>query len=190
MPIIDISVANKIARVDTEDVYVCGNSDYVINFTFDEEWNAYKTKTARFTCNGKHTDVVFDGNQCEMPVLSNTIVVKVGVFAGDLHTTTSAYIMARKSILCGSGPPAEPYPNAYAQIMEKLNMISDDIGAAVKEYLMEHPIDFETDETLTFLNGVLSVNTAQDVEQDNTLPITSAAVYTEVGNINALLGTI
>lgn len=31
---------------------------------------------------------------------------------------------------------------------------------------------------------------ATSVEEDNTLPITSAAVYTEVGNINALLATI
>lgn len=31
---------------------------------------------------------------------------------------------------------------------------------------------------------------ANSVEQDNTLPITSAAVFTEVGNINALLATI
>ena len=34
------------------------------------------------------------------------------------------------------------------------------------------------------------VSPANVVEQDNTLPITSAAVYTEVGNINALLATI
>ncbi len=38
--------------------------------------------------------------------------------------------------------------------------------------------------------GVLSVVTADEVEHDNTKPITSAAVYTEVGNINALLATI
>lgn len=31
---------------------------------------------------------------------------------------------------------------------------------------------------------------ANSVERDNTLPITSAAVYTEVGNINILLATI
>ena len=36
----------------------------------------------------------------------------------------------------------------------------------------------------------ISVLTADKVEQDNTKPITSAAVYTEVGNINALLQTI
>ena len=51
-------------------------------------------------------------------------------------------------------------------------------------------VDFKTDETLTLANGILSVNTADEVEKDNTLPVTSAAVYTEVGNINALLATI
>lgn len=36
----------------------------------------------------------------------------------------------------------------------------------------------------------LSVDTATVVQQDNTKPVTSGAVYTEVGNINALLATI
>ena len=39
-------------------------------------------------------------------------------------------------------------------------------------------------------DGTLSVDTAAAVEQDNTRPVTAAAVYTEVGNINALLETI
>lgn len=39
-------------------------------------------------------------------------------------------------------------------------------------------------------DGVLSVQKATEVESDNTHPITSAAVYTTVGNINALLATI
>lgn len=38
--------------------------------------------------------------------------------------------------------------------------------------------------------NTLEVDTADDVEKDNTLPITSAAVYTTVGNIEVLLGTI
>lgn len=38
--------------------------------------------------------------------------------------------------------------------------------------------------------GILSVVKANAMEQDNTHPITAAAVYTEVGNINALLHTI
>ena len=34
------------------------------------------------------------------------------------------------------------------------------------------------------------ITPANRAEQDNTKPITSAAVYTEIGNINALLATI
>ena len=51
-------------------------------------------------------------------------------------------------------------------------------------------VDFVTDETLKLENGILSVNTTNDMEQDNTLPITSAGVYTAVGNIEVLLKTI
>lgn len=39
-------------------------------------------------------------------------------------------------------------------------------------------------------DGTLNVDTADAVEQDNTRPITSAAVHTTVGNIEILLGTI
>lgn len=51
---------------------------------------------------------------------------------------------------------------------------------------------FATDETLT-LNpdtGVLSVNRASKVEPGNTLPVTSAAVYATVGDIETLLSQI
>ena len=51
-------------------------------------------------------------------------------------------------------------------------------------------VDFETDETLILRDGVLCVNTTNDMEKDNTLPITSAGVYATVGNIEALLKTI
>jgi len=51
-------------------------------------------------------------------------------------------------------------------------------------------VDFQVDETLKLENGILSVNTTNDMEQDNTLPITSAGVFATVGNIEALLKTI
>ena len=51
-------------------------------------------------------------------------------------------------------------------------------------------VQFTTDETLSLKDGVLSVNTAQEPEPDNTLPITSSAVHTTVGNIEIILQTI
>ena len=39
-------------------------------------------------------------------------------------------------------------------------------------------------------DGTLSVPTANDVSEDNTLPITAAAVFTEIGNIDILLKSL
>lgn len=51
-------------------------------------------------------------------------------------------------------------------------------------------VDFEIDASLTLENGILSVNTTNSMEQNNTLPITSAGVFATVGNIEVLLKTI
>ena len=73
--------------------------------------------------------------------------------------------------------------------------LEESVAEAIDKYLEENPIeaggvDFETDETLSLKDGILSVNTTNDVESDNTLPITSAGVYATVGNIEVLLKTI
>lgn len=55
----------------------------------------------------------------------------------------------------------------------------------------EEQLALKTDNTLSLSeDNVLSVNTAKNVEKDNTLPITAAAVHTAVGNIEILLATI
>lgn len=117
MPTIKIAVKNKVAH-STNDIIVCGNNDYVIEFEFDEEWGAYSVKTARFMYDGKYEDVVFGGNKVVAPVLRNTATVAIGVYAGDLRTTTPALLSCDKSILCENGTPADPSPEVYAQLME------------------------------------------------------------------------
>lgn len=78
----------------------------------------------------------------------------------------------------------------------KESVTTDKVVAAVDEYLKENPdkigVNFTTDETLTLdpETKVLSVNTAKAAEKDNTLPITSAAVHTEIGNIEVLLAAL
>jgi hypothetical protein len=122
---IKINIENKHALVDGTPIIVCGNSDYTIQFTFDAEWETLDAKTARFVYvqNGKitYTDVVFTGEIAAVPILANTREVRVGVFAGDLHTTVPARIPCELSIRCGTGAPADPTPSQYDQIMELLN---------------------------------------------------------------------
>lgn len=148
MPDIHITVKDKVATGDGSRI-VCGNSDYKAVFSFDEEWAAYDVKTARFVYPGagNYIDVVFDGDTCPVPVLHGTIGIKVGVFAGELHTTTSAWFDCEKSILCSGGLPADPLPDVYAQLQEQLNRIEtatispEAISAAVAAYLKENPVD-------------------------------------------------
>ena len=119
---IKIIIRGKIAKLAERYVVgVCGNSDYVINFDFDSEWDEYETKTARFKHGSTYTDVVFTGNNCSMPVIKDTYNVEIGVYAGNLHTTTSALLPMKKSILCGGGIHEDPAPDVYNQIMDKLN---------------------------------------------------------------------
>ena len=115
MNILHIAVADKIATYQKRDGnLVCGNSDYQIHFAFDREWNSYAVKTARFIWNGQYFDVDFEGYFCNVPIIQNATELEVGVFAGDLCTTTSAVIGCQKSILCHEVQPSVDNDKHYA----------------------------------------------------------------------------
>ena len=106
MPNINITVAEKIATNTTPGVViVCGNSDYMVAFDFDEEWAAETDRVARFLYYkdglSRYQDVAFTGNTVTVPVLSGIDYVLVGVYAGSLRTTTPAKVLCDRSILCG-----------------------------------------------------------------------------------------
>lgn len=128
MHLLNITVENKKAWLSTPAEIVCDNSDYVIEFTFDSEWDAYPYKTARFFYNSKYDEVVFEGNTCPVPVISKATGVFIGIFAGDIATTTPAYVPCVKSILCLGGEHADPPEDVYNQIMELINNLQVDKG--------------------------------------------------------------
>lgn len=123
---ISINVANKIASVIGSPAIICGNSDYIINFTFDEEWETFSFKTARFIYKEGDTlrfiDIAFTGSTVAVPILSKVEEVYVGVYAGDLHTTTPTRILCKKSILCDDPEQhVDPPEDVYAQLIELIN---------------------------------------------------------------------
>lgn len=126
---IKITVRDRRAIVEGSPVIICGNSGYTVTFAFDDEWNLTGVRTARFVYfkdgTVQHEDVVFSDNVVAVPVLSDVAFVKVGVFAGDLCTTTPARINCEASILCGSGAVHEPTPDVYNQIMALFNEMAE-----------------------------------------------------------------
>lgn len=128
--IVEITVSNKIAAQSNDTTIICGNSDFVAEFIFDSEWDEFTTKTARFVYRKSgesayyETEEVFNGNTCRIPPLSDVDQVRIGVYAGNLHTTTPAIVKCRKSILCGSPIHAEPPEDVYNQLVELVNNLS------------------------------------------------------------------
>lgn len=113
--------------------------------------------------------------------------------------------MAHISVAPTGGTEGNPFPATPPTVEERLradmgnlaDLTTEDkssLVAAINEvrqtggggtaYTIGHGLKLDAK------TNTLSVDTADKMEQDNTLPITSAAVYVEVGNINALLKTI
>lgn len=142
MGTLNIIVNKKIATYLKRDGdIVCGNSDYQAKFTFDEEWAAHNKKTARFKWNGQYFDVDFTGDTCSVPVITNASAVTVGVYAGDLKTTTEAIIGAKRSVLCGDAVPnpgtGQHYTNEAKAAAEEAKAIAEEIKRDRNLYITE-----------------------------------------------------
>lgn len=195
MEYIKISVKNKIATAPQDALIVCGNSDYFVEFEFDDEWAESNIKTARFYYNFCHQDIVFEGNTCQVPVLAETQLLKVGVFTDNVRTTTDAEIKCQYSIKKYGGNVVEPSEDVYAQIMELLNKYIQGGGSSetptidkakvieiIEEYLLQHPVkdgfspivNVETIEngyliTITDINGEKSFTLLNGKDGENGL---------------------
>jgi hypothetical protein len=171
---IRITVTNKIAVAPAGTKIVCGNSDYRLIFDFDSRWAAEKTKTVRFVWNSKgrtyHKDVPMDGDTLNMPVISNTLAVLVGVYAGNLRTTTPVKIHCEPSILCCGGQEENIDSGAFAQMQAELKILQSkslresDVWNIVDKYLSENPADDEDFQEI--VDMVLSAEKIAQIQQD------------------------
>lgn len=119
-----IEVTEKVAAVSGAPVIVCGNSDYTVHFLFDSEWDAYIAKTAEFRYwrdgERKRAEVFFEGDTVSVPILRDIDEVEIGVYAGNLHTSTGARIPCARCITDGDAVHDPPAPDVYDQLMEYL----------------------------------------------------------------------
>lgn len=134
---IKVVVEDRVATAMGDPVIICGNSDYTITFAFDDEWAGIEVKTALFkwlSADGvKKHEQPFTGDVVEVPILADTREVEVGVYAGNLTTTTGAPIRCLPCIRCGAGEKVEPNPDKYDELMELLTEILKGGGAGLTE---------------------------------------------------------
>ena len=171
--IIKINIANKRAAAEKDPltgalpVIVCGNTDYQIKFAFDEEWDSFTAKTAVFiwrqggqlqTC-----EAPFNGDTVSVPMLQKTFKVFVGVYAGELHTTTSAQIECEYSALCDAEGATKVYPTELTKVLlciaqelteEEQAQVRENIGVDLSNYYDREfldPVIISADERITAL---------------------------------------
>lgn len=114
---ITVEALRPVAGVKT---IVCNNSDYMVVWDLDEDWDQ-AAKTMRCTWpDGTYQDVVFTGTEAALPPCPAPGRVRIGLYAGNIHTTRPAELVAFPSILSDGGTPAAPGVDVYAQLLALL----------------------------------------------------------------------
>lgn len=177
-------------------------------FTWDSEWDGMaKTVVFRLGAN-KPVMLPLDGNTVEVPpeclVRGQLAVGLIGLdTGGEVRLVTRQMLRGvpmRPSGPVSGEPPDEITLEAWEKVLGSIGDLNElttldksTLVAAINEAARSGGGDgtsFTIDETLKMVNGKLGVNTTDNVAQDNTLPITSAAVAATVGNIEVILQTI
>lgn len=127
-------------------------------------------------------------------VTSDTFNIDVSeecVCDGHEESETYVDIMAKQ---IGSAVEAEKNAKQSAEDAEKAAKRAEEAATRAENAIASGGgggVSVSVDgKTLVMEDGVLRVNTTNNVEKDNAQPITSAAVYATVGNIGAILDTI
>ena len=123
--------------------------------------------------------------------------VQVQFQNGETVGTKPQNIFIQKSVLRGTFGEelSATAPSGFVEL-NQINAYIADVNIEVKEGggggdIPDNVITTDMlGANLVYSNGKVNVVTANEPEQDNTKPITAAAVYDTIGNINALLSTI
>lgn len=175
----------KSPECDFSDI-VAGSIGYLeASFEFSDEWDGCKKEASFRNDNVERTIVLDDSNICTIP---SNVLTGDRFFVSVVGTKTGYEIGSDETKVLQDRNTAFDWKEDQVDGVEP-----GIVETIVKAYLDRNPVEgtaFTTDETLDLTDGVLSVNTADAVEADNSLPVTSAAVQTVVGNIEVLLKTI
>lgn len=181
---------------------------YVVSFQFNEDWSGL-TRVAVFSSGSTQISVPLDEtNQCLIPweVMTHArMMLNAGVYGVQGETVVLPTIWASLGTIqpgtTTGAEPSPPTPDAYQKVLAEIGNLEDlttadksSLVAAINEVHETGSgggMNYRIGHGLKVTGGnTLEVDTAEEAEQDNTLPITSAAVYTTVGNIEILLETI
>lgn len=190
--------------VDGQRIYSYSGSDVIasdsvefveIEFRFSEQWDGY-IRVAQFTQGGNTYNKLLVQDKTKLPVEIVSGECSISVFGykpgAPNRGTTVPYCthISVSGFVSTAETPIPPTPDLYAQLLAQIQQGGSGSGYILPTATKQLLGGIKVGEDLKITaDGTLSVDKATAVA-DNTKPITAAAVYKEVGNINALLATI
>lgn len=187
-----MKVTDTTAQVVSRKPIPAGIIGAQVAFEFGCGWEG-RSRTVVFQAGEVTKDVVLSAGEDTAVIPAEVVAqpchsLRVGIYGADSWGTALPTLWAELGrVHYGADPSGDestdPSLPVWAQIQAQMDSLQPNSGGS-------GGMPFKTDETLTLKNGILSVNTTDDMQRDNTLPITSAGVFSTVGNIEALLKTI
>ena len=186
---------------------------YTARFAFDAAWDGLQ-RTAVFAVDGITREQLLQDDACTVPweVLVAGNRLRVGVYGTKADGTRLPTIWTERRLYInpGAGPTqeaADPSPTLVEQLLGRIgdpaNLKTEDkssLIAAINEIKETGSSGYATKDKAGTIkvgenlaiseDGVLSVDTTDTAQQDNTKPMTSAGVYTLAGNIEVLLAAL
>lgn len=184
-----------------------------INFVFSSEWENNACKVVFHPLFGAPIEEIYTGEPIDIPfeIMKNSGIFEYivsGVVRDESGVSKQISLPGKIKVLFtldDEGRESAGFkPSALAQVLAIIGDIKEldqyDANNVIEalEYLKNHGsgesgggVNFTPGNALELTpDGVLNVLTADEVEEDNSRPITSAAVASTVGNIEILLKTI
>lgn len=193
-----VNVNKNLIEVKTVETITSGSSNvYVMKFNFSSEWSELE-RVAVFRKNSETpVNILLDEtNQCMIPwevMTTPNAVITFGVYGTMQGNVVLPTIWANGGIVVEgviTGIELEPpTPDIYQQILSRLSYIENNLGIGGGSG-DGGGFNYKIGHGLKLVDDALTVNTTNDFEGDNTLPITAAGVQNTLGNIEALLATI
>ena len=180
-------------------------------FILPEDWDGY-TLHATFQQDDKAYTQVLEDRKCTLPSEIGVGNCGIGLFGyqpgkSPRATTNLLNVQVVPSGFIPDGEsPVPPTPDLYSQLLQRIESqvveaqsfseSAEDAAKRAEEAAKQAESAIPAG-SLKLGNGLkweadgrVSVDTAEKVEKDNTLPVTSAAVHVEIGNIEALLAAL
>lgn len=201
---------NKLDIVQREPITSGSVNVYQILFQFSTDWDGLE-RTAVFKAGAESRSVLLDDSgQCAIPwevLTSHGQRLTAGVYGtrgGELvlPTVWASLGTILEGVTTG-GDARPPTPDLWEQALERKGDALDytetgELGLYAGDKLLSAvPIQgggggpaWGIGHGLKLVSGDLTVDSVNDFQGDNTLPMTAAGVQTVVGNIEVLLGTI